>query len=82
MKMDFDGASKHIKFMANGDSGSDYIIYKVDRRQVQKLLESGHRHSEIADRYQSRWTGHSVPGRRWPGRRRPLPARSQTAASI
>ena len=29
MKMDMDGASKHIKFMENGDSGSDYIIYTV-----------------------------------------------------
>jgi branched-chain amino acid transport system substrate-binding protein len=29
MKMDMDGASKHIKFMENGDSGSDYIIYTI-----------------------------------------------------
>jgi branched-chain amino acid transport system substrate-binding protein len=29
MKMDFDGATKRIKFMENGDSGSDYVIYKV-----------------------------------------------------
>jgi len=29
MKMDMDGASKHIKFRENGDSGSDYIIYTV-----------------------------------------------------
>lgn len=33
MKMDMDGASKHIKFMENGDSGSDYIIYTVDGGQ-------------------------------------------------
>jgi branched-chain amino acid transport system substrate-binding protein len=30
MKMDFDGATKRIKFMENGDSGSSYVIYKVD----------------------------------------------------
>ncbi len=29
MKMDFDGATKHIKFMPNGDSGSNYVIWKV-----------------------------------------------------
>jgi branched-chain amino acid transport system substrate-binding protein len=29
MKIDMPGASKHIKFMENGDSGSNYIIYKV-----------------------------------------------------
>ena len=29
MKMDMDGASKHIKFMENGDSGSNYIIYTI-----------------------------------------------------
>lgn len=29
MKMDFVGASKRVKFMKNGDSGSDYIIWKV-----------------------------------------------------
>lgn len=26
MKMDFEGATKHIKFMENGDSGSNYVI--------------------------------------------------------
>jgi branched-chain amino acid transport system substrate-binding protein len=30
MKMDFQGATKKIKFMPNGDSGSDYVIWKVD----------------------------------------------------
>lgn len=30
MKMDFDGATKHIKFRENGDSGSDYVIWKVE----------------------------------------------------
>lgn len=30
MKLDYDGATKHIKFKANGDSGSNYIIRKVD----------------------------------------------------
>ncbi|BBD08788.1 branched-chain amino acid ABC transporter substrate-binding protein [Desulfovibrio ferrophilus] len=30
MKMDYDGATKRIKFMPNGDSGSNYIIRKVD----------------------------------------------------
>ncbi len=29
MKIDTDGASKHIKFADNGDSGSNYIIYEV-----------------------------------------------------
>ena len=29
MKMDFQGATKQIKFKANGDSGSDYVIWKV-----------------------------------------------------
>ncbi len=33
MKMDVDGASKHIKFMENGDSGSDYVIWTVDGGQ-------------------------------------------------
>jgi len=30
MKMDYDGATKRIKFLPNGDSGSNYIIRKVD----------------------------------------------------
>ena len=29
MAMDFEGATKRIKFMANGDSGSDYVIWTV-----------------------------------------------------
>jgi branched-chain amino acid transport system substrate-binding protein len=29
MKLDFDGASKHVKFEKNGDSGSSYIAYKI-----------------------------------------------------
>ena len=29
MKMDFDGVAKHIKFKANGDSGSSYIAFKI-----------------------------------------------------
>ena len=29
MKMDFQGATKMIKFLPNGDSGSDYVIWKV-----------------------------------------------------
>lgn len=29
MKLEMAGASKHIKFMENGDSGSNYIIYEV-----------------------------------------------------
>lgn len=29
MKLDFDGASKHVKFESNGDSGSAYIAYKI-----------------------------------------------------
>jgi len=31
MKMDFQGATKQIKFMPNGDSGSDYVIWKVEK---------------------------------------------------
>jgi branched-chain amino acid transport system substrate-binding protein len=30
MKSDFDGASKHVRFMENGDSGSNYIIFKIE----------------------------------------------------
>jgi branched-chain amino acid transport system substrate-binding protein len=30
MKMDFQGASKHIKFKENGDSGSTYIAFKIE----------------------------------------------------
>jgi len=30
MKMNFQGATKQIKFMSNGDSGSDYVIWKVE----------------------------------------------------
>ena len=29
MGLDFQGASKQVKFAPNGDSGSDYIIFKV-----------------------------------------------------
>ncbi|WP_320171341.1 branched-chain amino acid ABC transporter substrate-binding protein [Maridesulfovibrio sp.] len=29
MKLDYDGATKHVKFKPNGDSGSNYIIRKV-----------------------------------------------------
>ncbi|MDA3787815.1 MAG: branched-chain amino acid ABC transporter substrate-binding protein [Desulfobacula sp.] len=29
MKQDFQGVAKHVKFRANGDSGSSYIAYKV-----------------------------------------------------
>lgn len=29
MKMDFEGATKRIKFMKNGDSGSNYVIWTV-----------------------------------------------------
>ncbi len=30
MKQDFQGASKHVKFRPNGDSGSSYIGFKID----------------------------------------------------
>jgi branched-chain amino acid transport system substrate-binding protein len=33
MKLDFDGASKHVKFKPNGDSGSSYVAFKVDGGQ-------------------------------------------------
>ncbi|MBI9084715.1 MAG: branched-chain amino acid ABC transporter substrate-binding protein [Desulfobacterales bacterium] len=29
LKLDYQGASKHMKFRANGDSGSSYIAYKI-----------------------------------------------------
>jgi len=29
MKLDFQGVAKHVKFAANGDSGSSYIAYKI-----------------------------------------------------
>ncbi|MBF0388621.1 MAG: branched-chain amino acid ABC transporter substrate-binding protein [Desulfamplus sp.] len=31
MKLDFKGASKHVKFKENGDSGSSYIAFKVEK---------------------------------------------------
>ena len=33
MKLDFQGVSKHVKFKANGDSGSSYIAFKVSNGQ-------------------------------------------------
>ena len=33
MKLDFQGVSKHVKFRANGDSGSSYIAFKVSNGQ-------------------------------------------------
>jgi branched-chain amino acid transport system substrate-binding protein len=30
MKLDFQGASKHVKFKPNGDSGSSYVAFKID----------------------------------------------------
>jgi branched-chain amino acid transport system substrate-binding protein len=30
MKIDMQGASKHIKFKANGDSGSSYVAFKIE----------------------------------------------------
>jgi branched-chain amino acid transport system substrate-binding protein len=36
LKLNYDGASKHIKFKPNGDSGSDYIIYMVKGDQFVK----------------------------------------------
>ncbi|BBO89823.1 branched-chain amino acid ABC transporter substrate-binding protein [Desulfosarcina ovata] len=30
MKLDYDGASKHVKFRPNGDSGSSYVAFKID----------------------------------------------------
>jgi branched-chain amino acid transport system substrate-binding protein len=35
MKMDFQGASKRIKFNQKGDSGSDYIAYKIENGKYQ-----------------------------------------------
>ena len=30
LKLDYEGASKHVKFRANGDSGSSYVAFKID----------------------------------------------------
>jgi branched-chain amino acid transport system substrate-binding protein len=35
MKMDFQGASKHLKFNQKGDSGSSYIAYKIENGAYQ-----------------------------------------------
>jgi branched-chain amino acid transport system substrate-binding protein len=35
MKMDFQGASKHVKFKPNGDSGSSYVAFKVTNGEYQ-----------------------------------------------
>jgi len=35
MKLDFDGASKHVKFKANGDSGSSYVAFKIENGEYQ-----------------------------------------------
>ena len=37
MKMDFQGATKRIKFKANGDSGSDYVIWKVENGEFKNF---------------------------------------------
>lgn len=39
MKMDFVGATKHIKFMENGDSGSNYVIWKVVDGEFKTYLD-------------------------------------------
>jgi branched-chain amino acid transport system substrate-binding protein len=31
MKLDYEGVAKHIKFKANGDSGSSYIAFKIEK---------------------------------------------------
>ncbi len=37
MKLDYDGASKHIKFKENGDSGSNYIIRVVEGQEFKNF---------------------------------------------
>jgi len=37
MKMDFQGATKMIKFKSNGDSGSDYVIWKVENGEFKNF---------------------------------------------
>ena len=39
MKMDFQGASKRIKFRPNGDSGSNYIIFKIENGKYVKYWD-------------------------------------------
>ncbi|MGE4469535.1 MAG: branched-chain amino acid ABC transporter substrate-binding protein [Desulfovibrio sp.] len=34
MELDFQGASKRVKFQPNGDSGSDYVVFKVIEGQL------------------------------------------------
>ena len=29
LKLDYQGASKHVKFKKNGDSGSSYVAFKI-----------------------------------------------------
>jgi branched-chain amino acid transport system substrate-binding protein len=40
MKMDFIGASKKVKFRANGDSGSNYIVFKIENGKYNKFWDS------------------------------------------
>lgn len=40
MKMNFAGASKQVKFKANGDSGSNYIVFKVQNGKYGKYWDA------------------------------------------
>jgi branched-chain amino acid transport system substrate-binding protein len=39
LKMDFQGASKEVKFRENGDSGSNYIVFQVKNGDYQKFWD-------------------------------------------
>ena len=39
LKMDFQGASKHVRFMKNGDSGSNYIVFKIENGEYKKYWD-------------------------------------------
>ena len=39
LKMDYHGASKHVRFMKNGDSGSNYIVFKIENGEYKKYWD-------------------------------------------
>ncbi|MFH1138072.1 MAG: branched-chain amino acid ABC transporter substrate-binding protein [Pseudomonadota bacterium] len=39
MRLDYEGASKHVKFRENGDSGSEYIVYVVKDGAFKKFWD-------------------------------------------
>jgi branched-chain amino acid transport system substrate-binding protein len=39
MKMNFQGASKMVKFRPNGDSGSNYIVFIIENGEYKKYWD-------------------------------------------